>query len=90
MSFDGTVLICAYSGMRLLYLSPYSPDFNPIEEAFSSIKAWIRRNRAAVRAAAEDGHDQLCYVLGEALMSVTPEKARGWFSHSGYLFGEDA
>jgi len=31
--------------MRLVYLPPYSPDFNPIEEAFSALKAWIRRNR---------------------------------------------
>lgn len=74
--------------MRLEYLAPYSPDFNPIEEAFSSIKAWIRRHRNDVRAAADEGNETLFYVLGEALMSVTAGKARGWFHHSGYLFGE--
>ena len=37
--------------MRLIYLPAYSPDLNPIEEAFSSIKAWLRANRD--------------YVLGE-------------------------
>ena len=43
------------SGMRLLYLPPYSPDFNPIEEAFSCIKAWIRLHRDEVLIEM-DGH----------------------------------
>ena len=37
-------------GARLLYLPAYSPDFNPIELAFSSIKAWLRANRARLNA----------------------------------------
>ena len=36
-------------GMRVLFLPPYSPDYNPIEESFSAIKAWIRANRDYVR-----------------------------------------
>ena len=37
--------ICADAGVVLAYLSSYSPDFNPIEEAFAQLKAWIQKNR---------------------------------------------
>lgn len=70
--------------MRLVYLPPYSPDFNPIEEAFSSIKAHILHNQ-------EYWQMQLAGVAGDpygmmwdAVYSVTPRKAAGWFRHSGY------
>ena len=43
------------SGMRLLYLPPYSPDFNPIKEAFSCIKAWIRFHRDEVLVEMDGG-----------------------------------
>jgi transposase len=36
--------ICDNAGVILLYLPPYSPDFNPIEEAFSELKAWMKKN----------------------------------------------
>lgn len=39
---DLTNYTCICTGARLIYLPPYSPDFNPIEEAFSAIKAWLR------------------------------------------------
>jgi len=70
--------------MRLEYLPPYSPDFNPIEEAFSSIKAWIRANRNHVHAETTYGADNAHVVLGEAISSVTVDKAQAWFAHSGY------
>ena len=38
---SSTALLCC-AGARLVYLPPYSPDFNPIEEAFSAMKAWLR------------------------------------------------
>jgi hypothetical protein len=73
--------------MRLIYLPAYSPDFNPIEEAFSALKAWVRCNRDYVMG--ELSGDVTCdpyKMLWESVfMTVTPEKARGWFSHSGYL-----
>ena len=71
--------------MRLVYLPPYSPDFNPIEEAFSSMKAWIRRNRDYVRAETANGYQDAHVVLGEAICSVTPEMACQWFGHSSYI-----
>ena len=75
------------SGMRLLYLSPYSPDFNPIEEAFSCIKAWIRSHRNEVLIEMEQGPLSQPYeILWEAVFtSVTVAKVRGWFRDCGYL-----
>ncbi|QRV88413.1 Tc1-mariner class transposase [Ceratobasidium sp. AG-Ba] len=65
---------------KLLYLPPYSPDLNPIEEAFSSIKAYLRRHSG----------DPLTYLaptasLQAACLSVTPEKSAGWFRHCGWM-----
>ena len=73
--------------MRLLYLSPYSPDFNPIEEAFSSIKAWIRSHRDEVLIEMEPGPESRPYeILWEAVFtSVTTDKVHGWFRDCGYL-----
>ena len=79
-------------GCILLYLPPYSPDLNPIEEAFSSMKAWIRANRDFVleqlnpRYEAGDPID----MIRQAVFTVTPEKAWGWFKHSGYVSNEPA
>jgi transposase len=65
------------SGCELLYLPPYSPDLNPIEEAFSKIKGILRKAKARTREA-------LVEALGPALSSVTEEEARGFFEHCGY------
>lgn len=71
-------------GARLLYLPSYSPDFNPIELAFSSIKAWLRANRDRVSdGMAADG--SVYTMLWQAVHSVSAESARGWYKHSGYL-----
>jgi transposase len=61
----------------LLYLAPYSPDFNPIEEAFSKIKGAVRKAQARTREA-------LIEALGVAISSVTARDARGYFEHGGY------
>ena len=58
-------------------LPSYSPDFSPIEEAFSKLKAWLRRAKARTREALLD-------ALARALEAVTPQDARGWFRHCGY------
>jgi transposase len=64
-------------GADLVFLPSYSPDFNPIEEAFSKIKALVRKEGARVREA-------LVEVIGRALVAVTTEDAAGWFAHAGY------
>jgi transposase len=73
--------------MKVEFLPPYSPDYNPIELAFSAIKAHIRRNGSIVRAAwASDGGDADVYMrLLEAVFTVKQEDARGWYEHCGYL-----
>ena len=61
----------------LLFLPSYSPDLNPIEEAFSKIKALVRKEGARVR-------EVLVEAIGRALAAVTPEDTAGWFAHAGY------
>jgi len=78
--------LCQAHGVRLVYLPPYSPDLNPIEECFSFIKAYIRRNGRFFRAAAESDEKAAPYIfLYEALDQVTALHASGWFHHSSYV-----
>lgn len=71
-------------GMRLLFLPAYSPDLNPIELTFSSIKAWLRTNRDRVNQEMESENGTVYNALWQAVHSVTPEKAQGWYKHCGY------
>ncbi len=64
-------------GCRLLFLPAYSPDFSPIEEAFSKLKTFLRRVGARTR---EAGHS----AIAQALPLITAQDARGWFTHCGY------
>jgi transposase len=64
-------------GCELLYLPPYSPDLNPIEEAFSKLKGLLRRAGARTREA-------LVEAMGRALSAVTASDARGYYEHRGY------
>jgi transposase len=64
-------------GCELWFLPAYSPDLNPIEEAFSKVKAHLRKAAARTREA-------LVEAMGQALSSVTPRDAAGWFAHCGY------
>jgi len=64
-------------GCELMYLPPYSPDLNPIEEAFSKIKGTLRRVEARTR-------ETLIEALGAAISAVTPSDDRIFFEHSGY------
>jgi len=62
---------------ELVYLPPYSPDFNPIEEAFSKIKRLLRKAESRSRKA-------LVEAIGAALSAVTASDAKGFFEHCGY------
>lgn len=65
-------------GCHLLFLPAYSPDFSPIEEAFSKIKARLRSVGARTQEALQE-------ALAQALLTVTTTDASGWFKHCGYL-----
>jgi transposase len=65
-------------GAQLWFLPAYSPDLSPIEEAFSKLKALLRRAAARTREALEA-------AIREALEAITPQDAHGWYAHCGYL-----
>jgi transposase len=64
-------------GARLLYLPPYSPDLNPIEQAFAKLKALLRT--AATRTV-----DALWRAIGHALDAFSPAECANYFAHAGY------
>ena len=64
-------------GCELLYLPAYSPDLNPIEEAFAKIENLLRN--AAARS-----KETLVEAIGAALSAVTVAEVRGFFEHAGY------
>jgi transposase len=64
-------------GCQLVYLPSYSPDLNPIEEAFSKIKRLVRKAEAGTKEA-------LVEVIGSALSAVSSKDARSFFEHCGY------
>ena len=64
-------------GCELMYLPPYSPELNPIEQAFAKLKALLRKAGARTR-------DALLEAMGRALDAVTVSDARGFFEHRGY------
>ena len=65
------------AGAHLLYLPPYSPDFNPIEMAFSKLKALLRK--AAARTV-----DDLWEAIAEAIGTFNPEACQNFFAAAGY------
>lgn len=69
--------LIAAAGCQLLWLPPYSPDFTPIEQAFSKLKAALRRTGARTRTALDD-------AITAGLATITAADAQGWFAHCGY------
>jgi transposase len=66
-----------------LFLPPYSPDFTPIEQAFSKIKAILRGLGARTREA-------LLEAMHGAVDAITPDDATAWFAHAGYALPAQA
>jgi transposase len=65
------------AGAQLMFLPPYSPDFNPIEMAFSKLKALLRK--AAARTV-----DDLWSIVADSLAAFTPAECRHYFEAAGY------
>jgi transposase len=66
------------AGATLLYLPPYSPNLNPIELAFSKLKAHLRR-------AAEHTIPGLLHRIGRVVRAFSPQECRNFFRHAGYV-----
>lgn len=69
-------------GAQVLWLPPYSPDFNPIEQCWSKIKTFLR----GVKARTADVLDE---ALAQAIRLVTKADIRGWFMHCGYSLARE-
>ena len=67
------------TGAKLLYLPPYSPEFNPIEECWSKIKNFVRSYRP-------NGYHSLIETIANAITRVTTNDCHGWFNYAGYCF----
>ena len=65
-------------GCELLFLPSYSPDLNPIEQAFSKLTAFARKHKARTKQALDN-------AIAAALKAVSLQDVIGWFSHAGYL-----
>jgi transposase len=80
VSFHGDPEIAeliARRGARLEFLPPYSPDLNPIEEAWGKVKTILRAAKARALEA-------LVWALDEALSAISAQDCQGWFQHAGY------
>lgn len=69
--------IVAERGGQVLWLSPYSPDFSPIEKMWSKLKTFLRRVKARTQA-------ELDQAIAEGLKLVTSSDCEGWFRSCGY------
>jgi transposase len=67
------------AGAELRYLPPYSPDLNPIEQAFSKLKALLRKHK-------ERSREGLWNRIGGLLDSFTPTECQNFFRHAGYAY----
>ena len=74
---DGVRQAIAAAGAFLLYLPPYSPDLNPIEQFFAKLNALLRKAAARTK-------DALWTTIGSALESFPPEECANYLAHCGY------
>src|SRR5208337_1563398 len=74
---SGVRQLIEVSGAKLLYLPPYSPDFNPIEQAWSKLKQLLRGIKARIL-------EKLEPALAKAIDAITPHDAKAFFRHCGY------
>jgi hypothetical protein len=71
-----------FVGVRIEYLPPYSPDPNPIEEAFSKIKHWLHCHQQYYLTATGDG---IIFDMYKVMEIISSDDAHGYFIHTGYF-----
>ena len=69
---------------QLLYLPTYSPDYNPIENTFSSIKSWLHSNHDCINLELDSVDGTVYDIFWEAIRSITADDSKGWYKHCGY------
>ena len=74
---DGVRQAIAAAGASILYLPPYSPDLNPIEQLFAKLKALLRKAAARTK-------DELWSTIGRLLKTISPTECANYLAHSGY------
>jgi transposase len=74
---EGLEKIVEEKGARIVYLPPYSPDLNPVENMWSKIKNQLRKQKERCK-------EILIEAVGTALRTITAQDAQGWFGHCGY------
>jgi transposase len=74
---EATRRIIETAGATAVFLPPYSPDFNPIEQAFSKLKSDLRKEEAR-------SVDAVCDAIGKLLDRFTPAECANYFANSGY------
>ena len=74
---DGVRQAIAAAGASILYLPPYSPDLNPIEQLFAKLKALLRKAAAPTK-------DELWQAIGRLLATVLPSECINYLHHCGY------
>ncbi len=74
---QATIDMIESTGARVRFLPPYSPDLNPIEKMWSKVKEFLRATKARTQEALYD-------AIANALKTITPEDAIGWFESCGY------
>ena len=79
--------MCHDAGVKLIYLPPYSPDFNPIEEYFAELKAFIKRNWQNYEEHSDQGFDSFLRWCID-VVGGNSHSARGHFRHSGLTIEE--
>ena len=71
--------------MRCEFLSPYSPDYNPLKLAFSAIKAEFHHRLPALERNTTTGNEhEVILAIHDSVFSVTPQDVDGWFHKCGY------
>ena len=66
------------SGIKYLYLPPYSPDLNPIEKLWSKMKAFLRKEKVRIA-------NELPAAIQKAFSTISDSDCEGWFHASGYM-----
>lgn len=72
---NGDIMLNIFLDCKLIFLPPYSPDLNPIEQAFSSIKTYLKRYC----------NDYSFSVIDRACQNISSDNAWGFFRASGYV-----